>query len=175
MKELKYWGIAVLVVASLFIFSTLFGGCATTGSITPQIIGQSAAVDTAVSQLQGQQAESARAAQSVSDTAESIMQTSDKINNPELSERVKKLNDQTKALLNSQQAEREKAAKVQTTYTTVKTSAGTELVTESARINTLTSQLKLSHKWNWILGVILGIILLGSIVFAFLKFYFPGK
>jgi Fe2+ transport system protein B len=167
--ELKYWGIAVISIALFSGFSLLFNGCATTGTITPKLVEQSAAVDTAISQLQGQQAESAQAAQAVSDTAESIKQTAGKINNPELTAQVNRLNEQTNKLLESQQAERGKTAQVQTNYTDIKNTAGTTLTNQSAQINKLTAQLKLSVTRNWRLGISLAVIIILIVLSIVLK------
>jgi hypothetical protein len=169
MKELKYWAISAAVILGLAAITILFDGCATTGTIAPELIEQSASVDTAISQLQGQQAESAQAAQAVSDTAENIQQTAAKINDPELTTQVNRLNEQTKKLLDSQNAERNETATMQTAYTTVKTKAGTTIVDNSKQINKLTAQLAVYKKWVWRLGITLAVLVLLIILYIVLK------
>jgi hypothetical protein len=169
MKELKYWGISVAVILALAIITVLFGACATTGSIAPQLIEQSAAVDTAISQLQEQQAESAQSAQAVSDTAESIQQTAEKINSPELTAQVKRLDEQTNKLLESLQTERDKTAVIQTAHTTVKTTAGITLVNDSAKLNKLTALLAIYKKWIRRLCITLAVLVLFIILYIVLK------
>jgi hypothetical protein len=164
MNKLKNLCIAFVAVAALCMLS-LLQGCATTGTLTPELIKQSAAVDTALSQLQGQQTESAQAAQAVSDTAESIQQTAGKINNPELTAQIQKLNKQAKILLDSQQAERDKTAQVQTNNATVKTAAGTVLINQSAQ----TALLALYKKWIWRLGITLAALVLLIVLYIVLK------
>ena len=55
-------------------------GCATTGTIVPEIIQQSAVVDTSISELQTQQAASAQTVQAVIDTTDATEQTAKEIN-----------------------------------------------------------------------------------------------
>ena len=167
--ELKYWCVTVISIALFSGFSMLLGGCTTTGSVPTEIITKSAAVDTTLSQLQGQQAESAQAAQAVSDMAETIQQTAGKINNPELTAQVNKLSEQTKTLLESQKAERGKTAQVQTNYTDIKTTAGITLTNQSKQINKLTALLVIYRKWIWRLGISLVVLVLLIILYVVLK------
>ena len=66
----------------VFTFSLFFiVSCATIkGAVPEQIIDQSAQVDTSISQLQTQQAESAIAGQKISDSADNIQKIAEKIN-----------------------------------------------------------------------------------------------
>jgi hypothetical protein len=167
--ELKYWCAAVISIALFSGFSLLLGGCATTGSVPADIITKSAAVDTAISQLQTQQAESAGTAQVIRSTTENLKQTAEKINNPELTEQVDKLDVQTKTLIENQKAERNKTAQVQTDYTEVKTTAGKVLTDQSGQINKLSAQLKVSLKWNWRLGITLACVSILIIIYTVAK------
>lgn len=148
-----------LILCIMLPLSLLYG-CASTGTISTDLLEKSAAVDTAISTLQSQQVESAQAAQAVSDTSESIKQIAGKINNLELAEQVNKLNEQTNKLLKSQRVERDKTATVQTVYTTIKTNAGTTLIDNSKQINKLTAQIAIYKKWIWRLGITLAILIL---------------
>ena len=147
-------------------------GCATTGTIAPEIIQQSAAVDTSISELQTQQATSAQAAQAINDTTDEIEQTAKEIKNDKLSEQASNLKIQVKSLNDSLTTERNKTAQIQSEYSSLKVSSGTEIVNQSTKINKLTAQLKLSHKWNWILGGIIVLFILASVFICLAKFYF---
>ena len=147
-------------------------GCATTGTIAPEIIQQSASVDTSISELQTQQATSAQAAQAINDTTDEIEQTAKEIKNDKLSEQASNLKIQVKSLNDSLTTERNKTAQIQSEYSALKVSSGTEIVNQSTKINKLTAQLKLSHKWNWILGGIIVLFILVSVFVCLAKFYF---
>ena len=147
-------------------------GCATTGTIAPEIIQQSASVDTSISELQTQQATSAQAAQAINDTTDEIEQTAKEIKNDKLSEQASNLKIQVKSLNDSLTTERNKTAQIQSEYSALKVSSGTEIVNQSTKINKLTAQLKLSHKWNWILGGIIVLFILASVFICLAKFYF---
>ena len=147
-------------------------GCTTTGTIAPEIIQQSAAVDTSISELQTQQATSAQAAQAINDTTDEIEQTAKEIKNDKLSEQASNLKIQVKSLNDSLTTERNKTAQIQSEYSALKVSSGTEIVNQSTKINKLTAQLKLSHKWNWILGGIIVLFILVSVFVCLAKFYF---
>jgi hypothetical protein len=166
------WVVTCIYLSLLAIICALMQGCATTGTIAPEIIEQSAAVDTSISQLQTQQAKSAEITQGISDTADNLQKIADSINNPELSAETKKLVDYKKELLDSQEKEQKGTASIQTTYTTVKTTAGTKLVNDSDELNKKNAQLKLSHKWNWVLAGVIIILLLADVGYIFIKFYF---
>lgn len=150
----------------------MLGGCTTTGTIAPEIIQQSSAVDTSISELQTQQATSAQTIQAVSDTTDAIEQTAKEINNDKLSGQVSNLKVQVKSLNDSLIAERAKTAQIQSEYSALKVSSGTEIVNQSTKINKLTAQLKLSHKWNFILGGIIVLFILASVFICLAKFYF---
>ena len=147
-------------------------GCATTGTIAPEIIQQSASVDTSISELQTQQATSAQAAQAINDTTDEIEQTAKEIKNDKLSEQASNLKIQVKSLNDSLTTERNKTAQIQSEYSALKVSSGTEIVNQSTKINKLTAQLKLSHKWNLILGGIIVLFILASVFICLAKFYF---
>ena len=147
-------------------------GCATTGTIAPEIIQQSASVDTSISELQTQQAASAQTVQAVIDTTDAIEQTAKEIKNDKLSEQASNLKIQVKSLNDSLTTERNKTARIQSEYSALKVSSGTEIVNQSTKINKLTAQLKLSHKWNLILGGIIVLFILASVFICLAKFYF---
>ena len=147
-------------------------GCTTTGTIAPEIIQQSAAVDTSISELQTQQATSAQTAQAINDTTDEIEQTAKEIKNDKLSEQASNLKIQVKSLNDSLTEERTKTAQIQSEYSALKVSSGTEIVNQSTKINKLTAQLKLSHKWNLILGGIIVLFILASVFICLAKFYF---
>jgi alanyl-tRNA synthetase len=171
MNKLKTLCIAFVVVAALYMLPVL-QGCATTGTISPQLIEQSAAVDTSISRLQTQQATSAEVAAQVSATADALGQTAAEIKNDKISCQITTLKTQVKTLADSLKTEREKTAQIQTDYSTLKISSGTDLVNQSAQINQLSASLRLSHKWNWILVVIIALFVAASVVITLLKFYF---
>lgn len=151
-------------------FATL--GCTTTGTIAPEIVEQSAAVDTSISQLQTQQATSAETVAQVSATTDALELTAKDIKNDKLSGQVATLKTQVKTLADSLNTEREKTAQIQADYTTLKITSGTDLVNQSMQINKLAASLRLSHKWNWILGVIIALFVAVAVVITLLKFYF---
>ena len=93
MRILKY--ILLSLLAALCI---MLEGCTTTGTIAPEIIQQSAAVDTSISELQTQQATSAQAAQAINDTTDEIEQTAKEIKNDKLSEQASNLKIQVKEI-----------------------------------------------------------------------------
>ena len=70
--------------------------------------------------------------------------------------------------------ERTKTAQIQSEYSALKVSPGTEIVNQSTKINKLTAQLKLSHKWNWILGGVIVLFILASVFICLAKFYFKS-
>lgn len=164
--------VTIVYIPLLFIASIFFQGCATTGTIAPEIIQQSAAVDTSISELQTQQATSAQTVQAVSDTTDEIEQTAKEIKNDKLSEQASNLKIQVKSLNDSLTTERNKTAQIQAEYSALKVSSGTEIVNQSTKINKLTAQLKLSHKWNLILGGIIVLFILASVFICLAKFYF---
>jgi len=147
-------------------------GCATTGTIAPEIIQQSTAVDTSISELQTQQVESAIAGQKISDSADNIQKIAEKINNPELTEETKKLLDSKKELLESQEKERSGSTSIQSSFGTVKTSSGKEIVKDSSTIIKQQSQIKARNKAIVILSIIIFIHVLLDAAVIVLKFYF---
>lgn len=149
--------------------AVLLTGCATTGTIAPAIIDQSAAVDTSVSQLQTQQTETAVITQSITDTAQSINVIASKINNTELTEKSDSLSKQVADLTASIKTERDKTTQIQENYTALKKTSGEELVNQSTKINKLTAQLKLAHKWIWILAGVIAVMLLSIAGYIFIK------
>lgn len=158
----------------VFTFSLFFiVSCATTKGVIPeQIIDQSAQVDTSISQLQTQQAESAIAGQKISDSADNIQKIAEKINNPELTEETKKLLDSKKELLESQEKERSGSTSIQSSFGTVKTSSGKEIVKDSSTIIKQQSQIKARNKAIVILSIIIFIHVLLDAAVVLLKFYF---
>jgi len=169
---MRYRVIGFVAVALIFICTFLFGGCATTGTIAPSVIDQSAAVDTSVSQLQTQQTETAVITQSITDTAQSISTIASKINNTELTEKSGNLSKQVADLTASITAERNKTTQIQENYTALKKASGNELVNQSTKINKMTAQLKLAHKWIWILAGVIIVLLLAAAGYIFIKLYF---
>jgi|GEM_PF-4518079 hypothetical protein len=154
------------------LISFILSGCATVQGVVPeQVITQSAAVDTSISQLQTQQAESAVTVEQVSATADSIETTASEIKNDKLTGQITTLKTQVKNLSGSLATERNKTAEIQKNYSDLKITSGIELINSSKQINKLTAQLKLSHKWNWILGGILIIMILAGAIVAFIKLY----
>ena len=164
--------IKYVLLSLLAALCIMFEGCATTGTIAPEIIQQSAVVDTSISELQTQQATSAQTVQAVIDTTDAIEQTAKEINNDKLSGQVSNLKIQVKSLNDSLTEERTKTAQIQSEYSALKVSSGTEIVNQSTKINKLTAQLKLSHKWNRILGGVIVLFILASVFICLAKFYF---
>lgn len=172
MKNLKFWIAAFLFVALIFVCTVVFGGCATTGSITPKIIEQSAAVDTSISELQTQQTTTAEAMQSVTDTAESIDDVAKEIKNDKLTGLVTTLVSQVKTASGSHKTEISQTSNIQSDYSTVKVSSGTEITNQSAKIIKQNAQIVTKNKCIIILAVILFIHLLLDAAVLILKFYF---
>ena len=166
------WVVTCIYLPLLAIICALMQGCATTGTIPTELIDQSAQVDTSISQLQTQQAESAIAGQKISDSADNIQKIAEKINNPELTEETKKLLDSKKELLESQEKERSGSTSIQSSFGTVKTSSGKEIVKDSSTTINQQSQIKARNKAIVILSIIIFIhVLLDAAVILF-KFYF---
>jgi len=166
--ELKYWCFALVTALVLSGISLLFGGCATTGSLTDDIVTKAAAVDTSLSQLQTQQAESAETTQALQDTAQNLNVTAERIKDPELTAQIKRLDVLAKQEADNRKAERTAAAAAQVNYTDYKTASGTALVKQSEQLNKLAAQLKVSVRWNWRLGIALaGVTLI--IAFFFIR------
>jgi|WetSurMetagenome_2_1015567.scaffolds.fasta_scaffold21219_2 ABC-type Fe3+-siderophore transport system permease subunit len=161
------------VTAGIFVFICVaLSGCVTTGSVPAEIVTQSSAVDTSVSQLQTQQTETAVITQSITDTAQSISTIASKINNTELTEKSGNLSKQVADLTASITTERNKTTQIQENYTALKKTSGNELVNQSTKINKLAAQLKLAHKWIWILAGVIVIMILAAAGYIFIKFYF---
>ena len=167
--ELKYWCFALVTALVLSGISLLFGGCATTGSLTDDIVTKAAAVDTSLSQLQAQQAESAGTTQALQDTAEDLNVTAERIKDPELTAQIKRLDVLAKQEADNRKAERAAAAAAQVNYTDYKTASGTALADQSGQINKLSARLKVSAAWNRRLGITLGVIVLLCILSIILK------
>ena len=163
----------IILLSMLFVVCITLEGCATTKGVIPeQIIDQSAQVDTSISQLQTQQAESAIAGQKISDSAENIQKIAEKINNPELTEETKKLLDSKKELLESQKKERSGSTSIQSSFGTVKTSSGKEMIKDSSTIIKQQSQIKARNKAIVILSIIIFIHVLLDAAVVLLKIYF---
>lgn len=167
MKTLKYVLLSILAVLCIMI-----EGCATVGNITPEIISQSAAVDTSISELQTQQATSAETAALVSTTTDALEQTAKEIGNDKLAGQVVTLKTQVKTLTDSLKTEREKTTQIQSDYSALKVSSGTELVNQSSKIIKQEQQIKVRNKWIAVLAVIIFIHLLLDAAVLMLKFYF---
>jgi hypothetical protein len=172
MKNLKFWIAAFVFVALIFVCATVFCGCVTTGSVPSEIIAQSAAVDTSISQLQTQQATSAETVTQVSATTDVIEQTAKTLNDGKLTGQVATLKTQVKTLTDSLKIERDKTTKIQSDYSTVKVSSGTEITNQSGKIIKQAAQIKARSKCIIILAVILFIHLLLDAAVLLLKFYF---
>jgi len=166
------WIITAVYIPILFAVSLLFQGCATTGSVPSEIITQSAAVDTSISELQTQQTTSAETVTQVSATTDAIEQTAKTINNDKLTGQVAELKTQVKTLTDSLKSERDKTTKIQSDYSTVKVSSGTEITNQSAKIIKQSTQIKARSKCIIILAVIIFIHLLLDVAVLLLKFYF---
>ena len=159
-------------IACLFAMLLLFQGCATTGSVPSEIITQSAAVDTSISELQTQQATSAETVTQVSATTDTIEQTAKILNDDKLTGQVAELKTQVKTLTDSLKSERDKTTKIQSDYSAVKISSGTEITNQSTKIIKQAAQIKARSKCIIILAVILFIHLLLDAAVLLLKFYF---
>lgn len=167
MKVVKY-----VLMSLLAILCIMLEGCATAGSIAPEIISQSAAVDTDISELQGQQATTAETASLVSATTDALEQTAKDIGNDKLAGQVVTLKTQIKTLTDSLKTERKKTTQIQSDYSALKVSSGTELVNQSSKIIKQAQQIKMRNKWIAILAVIIFIHLLLDAAVLMLKFYF---
>jgi hypothetical protein len=163
------WAVTLIYLPLLVLICTLMQGCATTGAVPAEIIQQSAAVDTSISDLQSQQATSSESVQAVSDTAAALEQTAVTVDNPVLTKQVATLKAQVKTLSSSLKAERDKTSQIQSDYSAYKVSSGTEITDQSSKLNKLTAKLALTHKWIWILAVTLAVLILGSICGWYIK------
>ena len=167
--ELKYWCFALVTALVLSGISLPFGGCATTGSLTDDIVTKAAAVDTSLSQLQTQQTESAETTQALQDTTQNLNVTAERIKDPELTAQIKRLDVLAKKETDNRKAERTATAAAQVNYTDYKTTSGTALVNQSEQLNKLAAQLKVSVRWNRRLGIALSIIILLLVLGIVLK------
>jgi hypothetical protein len=145
-------------------------GCATTGTIAPALIEQSANVDTSISQLQTAQTDTAATVEQIDATQQDIVAAT-KDSAPAVVTLVTKQSEQIKKLKEQRAIEQNATTTVQSVWSTFKISSGTEMVNQSVRVNKLTAQLKLAHKWIWILGSIDGLLILGLAVYILLKIY----
>jgi hypothetical protein len=168
--ELKYWCFALVTALVLSGISLLFGGCATTGTIAPALIEQSADVDTSISHLQTAQTDTAATVEQIDATQQDIAAAT-KDSAPAVVTLVTQQSEQIKKLKEQRTVEQKATTAVQSVWSTFKISSGTEMVNQSARVNKLTAQLKLAHKWTWILGSIDGFLILGLAVYILLKIY----
>lgn len=169
MQAVKYILIGALFYSCICFVCLCLEGCATTGTIAPEIVEQSAAVDTSISLLQTQQATSAETAALVSATTDTLEQTAKDIKNDKLSGQVATLKTQVTTLTASLKTEREKTTQIQSDYSTLKVSSGTELVNQSTQINKLTAQLAIYKKWIWRLGITLAVLILFITLYIILR------
>lgn len=144
-------------------------GCATTGSIPAEIVTQSAAIDTSISDLQDQQTTTVQAAEQITATADAIEQTAVVIKDDKLTGQVTTLKAQVKTLNDSLKSERDKVLKLQTQYTELKTSAGTSLYNQSTEIAKLTAQKKTAEAWVVRLAISLAITVVIIAAYILLK------
>jgi hypothetical protein len=158
------------VIAAAFVFICLaLSGCVTTGSVPAEITTQAAAVDTSISQLQTQQADTAVTAEQITSTTAQLEQTAKAISSPELTSRVTTLREQVTSLTAGLKTERKTTAGLQKNYTQLKVTSGTEIANQAAALNKLTARLGTSRRWNWILGIVLAVLVIGAGVAAFIK------
>jgi len=155
----------------LFFIAVSMAGCATTGNISPEIIQQSAEVDTAISQLQTAQSNSTATIEQIDATQQGITAKAKIINDEELTGLVEKQNEQIKKLKESKSDETKTTSTIQTTWSTVKVSGGTTIVNDSEKINKLTISRNNWRKRCIISWSVLALIILARIAVAILKFY----
>jgi Flp pilus assembly pilin Flp len=172
MKNLKAWAVAFVSVALIAVGTAVFDGCTTTGSVPTEIIAQSAAVDTGISQLQTQQAATVESLQSVTDTAQSINAEAKEIKNDKLSGLAATLVSQVKTASDSHKTEISQTSGIQTDYSTVKVSGGTAIAKQSAENIKQAQQIQSRTRCIIVLAVILFIHLLLDAAILLLKFYF---
>jgi hypothetical protein len=166
------WVITLIYLPLLAIICALMQGCATTGTISPEIIEQSAVVDTSISGLQSQQSTSAESIQAVTDTTDAIEQTAVTVDNPVLTKQVATLKIQVKTLSDSLKAERDKTSQIQSDYSTYKVSSGTTIADQSSLLIKKDAQIASKNKWIAVLAIILFVHLLLDAAVLLLKFYF---
>jgi hypothetical protein len=147
-------------------------GCATTGTLPAELIEQSAAVDTAVSQLQTAQSDTSVTIAQIADTQEALAVVT-KDSTPEVSALVKKQAEQINKLSEQHTAEQKITSDgIQSAWSAYKINSGTTIVDQSAQTNKRDAQLKLANKWNRIFLCIIIIMLLADAVYIFIKIYF---
>lgn len=161
----------IFFVMLLFFVAVSMTGCATTGSISPEIIQQSAEVDTAISQLQTAQSNSTAAIEQIDATQQDITSKAKIINDEGLTGLVEKQNEQIKKLKESKSDETKTTSTIQTTWSTVKVNGGTTTVNDSDKINKLTISRNSWRKRCIISWSILALIVLTGIALEILKFY----
>ena len=153
-------------------FVLLFTGCATTGSIAPQVVTKSVAVDTSISQLQTQQATSAATVEQVTATVDQVATAVTTGKTDKLPEQVATLKAQVSSLSESLKSEREKTAQIQTDYSALKITAGTQLYDQSSKILAQQQKISSRNKCIAILAIILFVHLICDAAVILLKFYF---
>ena len=146
--------------------------CATTGNIAPQIVTESVAVDASISQLQTQQATSAATVEQVTATVEQVATAVTTGKTDKLPEQVATLKTQISSLSASLKTERDKTAQIQTDYSALKVTAGTQLSDQSSKILTQQQKIRTRNKCILILAIILFVHLICDAAVVLLKFYF---
>ena len=166
------WVITCIYLPLLAITCALMQGCATTGTIPAELIEQSSAVDTAVSQLQTAQSDTSVTIAQITDTQE-YLATATKDSTPEVSALVKKQTEQINKLSTQHESEQKITSDtIQTAWSTYKVNSGTTIVGQSVQVNKLNAQVKLANKWNRIFLCIIIVMLLADAVYIFIKIYF---
>src|SRR5574344_973603 len=157
------------ILALFCLVCFLFVGCATTGSVPSQITEQSAAVDTGISTLQGQQAESAATVQAVTDTTANVVTIAQTIGNDKLTAEVTKLQTQVGKLNDELTTERATTADIQQKYSALKITSGETIANQAGEITALTAQRNSARAWVWRLGIILAGVVLCTTAYVVLK------
>jgi hypothetical protein len=160
-----------LFLSALCCVCIMLEGCATTGTIAPALIEQSAGVDTSISQLQTAQTDTAATVEQIDATQQDIV-VATKDSAPAVVTLVTKQSEQIKKLKEQRTVEQKATTTVQSVWSTFKINSGTEMVNQSTQVNKLTTQLKLAHKWIWILAGVIAAMLLATAGYVLVRIYF---
>lgn len=160
-NEIIAWGATFVTLGICFIIA-LLTSCAT----VPQAVTEhESAVDTAVSELQTEQASSAVTAEQIHCTAEKLEQIAEPMHSEALSATVTELRAQSDALTAQLAAERATTAGIADKYEQVKN----DYSDMSVKYGAVVASSKVKTAWLWRLGVALAVTVIGIVGYIIIK------
>jgi hypothetical protein len=161
--------IGMTAIITLTIIST---GCASVpGTVPDKIIEQSSAVDTSISQLQSAQNETTSTVEHIDATQQEITAAT-KASSPDVVALVTKQTAQIKKLKENRAVETTTTTGIQSNWSLFKITTNKVMVSDSSQLAKMAAQLKLAHKWIWILAGTLAAIILAGAAITVIKLYF---